>query len=63
MVPNVSFFKFENLTLKNSKFQGVFPPITIFQGKWKLFLLLKCSHQKRFENLFFFNFKFPGKKE
>jgi hypothetical protein len=37
MIRKVYFFKFENLTLKNNKLHGVFPPITIFQGKMKIF--------------------------
>jgi hypothetical protein len=66
MIPKVNSFKFENLTLKNSKFQVVFPPITVFQGKMKIFkffLVLKCSRQKIFRKVIFFNFKIPGKKE
>jgi hypothetical protein len=56
MIPKVNFFKFENLTLKNNKFQGGFPPITIFQEKMKIFkffLVLKCSRQKEYEVIFF----------
>jgi hypothetical protein len=66
MIPKINFFKFENLTLKNSKFQGVFPPITIFQAKMKIlnfFIVLKCSHQKIFRKVIFFNFKIPVKKD
>jgi hypothetical protein len=66
MIPKVNFFKFENLTLKNSKFQGVFPPITIFQGKMKIFkffLVLKCSRQKMIRKVIFFISKFQAKKE
>jgi hypothetical protein len=51
-IPNINFSKFENLMLKNSKVQGVFP-LTIFQGKmeiFKFFLVLECSRQKNFEN-------------
>jgi hypothetical protein len=33
MIPKVNFFKFENVSLKNSKCQRFFSPITIFQGK------------------------------
>jgi hypothetical protein len=36
MIRKANFLKFENLTLKNSKFQGGYPPITIFQGKMKI---------------------------
>jgi hypothetical protein len=32
-IPKINFSKFENLRLKNSKFQAVFPPLKIFQGK------------------------------
>jgi hypothetical protein len=31
-IPKINFPKFENLMLKNGKFQGVFP-LKIFQGK------------------------------
>jgi hypothetical protein len=44
-IPKINFSKFENLLLKNSKFQGVIP-LTIFQGKmeiFKFFLVLECS--------------------
>jgi hypothetical protein len=66
MIPKVNFFEFENLTLKNSKFQGDFTPITIFQGKMKIFkffLVFKCSRQKMFRKVIIFILKFPGKKE
>jgi hypothetical protein len=54
MIRKINFSKFENLTLKNSKFQGVFPPLTIFQGKMKIFkffIVLKCSRQKIFRKV------------
>jgi hypothetical protein len=54
-IPKINFPKFENIVLKNSKFQGVFP-LTIFQGKieiFKFFLVLKYSRQKMFRKLFF----------
>jgi hypothetical protein len=55
-IPKINFPTFENLMLKNSKFQGVFP-LTFFQGKlkiFKVFLVLKCSRQKLFRKFFFF---------
>jgi hypothetical protein len=63
-IPNINFSKFENLSLKNSKFQGVFPPLKIFQGKMKIFKFfqfLKCSRQKMFRKLFFLISKLPAK--
>jgi hypothetical protein len=55
-IPKINFFKFENLMLKNSKFQGVFP-LRIFQGKmeiFKFFLVLKFSRLKIFPKFFYF---------
>jgi hypothetical protein len=66
MIPKINFSKFENLTLKNSKFQGVFPPLTIFQGKMKIFkffLVLKCSRQKIIRKVIFLISNFPAKKK
>jgi hypothetical protein len=66
MIPKFNFFKFENLTLRNSKFQGFFAPITIFKEKMKIFtffLVLKCSFQKMIRKVIFFYFKIPGQKE
>jgi hypothetical protein len=66
MIPKVNFFKFEYIRLKNSKFEGVFPPIRIFKGKMKIFkffLVLKCSRQKMIRKVILFYFKIPGKKE
>jgi hypothetical protein len=47
---------------QNGKFQGVIP-LTIFQGKMKMFkffLVLKCSRQKIFRKFFLIS-KFPAK--
>jgi hypothetical protein len=63
-IPKINFSKFENLMLKNNKFKGVYP-LEIFQGKmeiFKIFLFLKCSREKCFENDFFISklqAKFP----
>jgi hypothetical protein len=59
-IPKINFSIFENLTVKNSKFQRVFPPFTIFEEKvkfFKFFLVLKYSRQKIFQKLFFFILK------
>jgi hypothetical protein len=57
MIHKVSFFKFENLTLRNCKFHEVFSPITIFQEKMKIskfFLVLKFSRRKKIAKVIFF---------
>jgi hypothetical protein len=61
-IPKISFSKFENLMLKNSKFKGVFPH-KIFQGIikiYKFFLVLNYSRQKIFRKFFLIS-KFPSK--
>jgi tellurite resistance-related uncharacterized protein len=63
-IPKIIFSRFENLSLKNSKFQGVCPPLTIFQGKIKIFeffLIFKMFPPKNISKIIFFNFKIPGK--
>jgi hypothetical protein len=62
-IPKINFSKFDNLSLKNSKFQGVFPPITIFQGKMKIFkyFYFKMFPPKNVSKIIFINYKTPGK--
>jgi hypothetical protein len=50
--------------LKNSKFQGVFPPLTIFQVEIKNFQILFCFKMfppKNVSKIIFFNIRIPGK--
>jgi hypothetical protein len=66
MIPKVNFFKFENLTLKNSKFQVGFSSYYNFPRKneyFQIFSIFKLFPPKNISKSYFFNFKIPIEKE
>jgi hypothetical protein len=61
-IPKINFSKFEKSSLKNSKFQGVFPQNFPRKNEnFQIFSSFKMFPPKNLSKIIFFNFKISGK--